>query len=150
MAWPFPSGARGIGAGECGRLTGRTVACEGAWRDRERLVAGLMVGIAAGVVAWMVLIIATPAVHPSWARDTLRLPARVLDGEGGGEDGEQRVLEYEPYADEPGLSEEERKRRQEIKGLNDQSRLAVHVEGSRVIPSRLLREENYRAVEFDD
>lgn len=149
MAWPFPSGVRGVTAGECVRLTGRVVSCEDGWRSKEQLVAGLMVGVAIAVVAWMALIIATPAVHPTWARDTLRLPSRPTSAEADG-DEEQRVIEYEPYADEPGLSEAERKRRQEIKGLNDQSRLALHVEGSRIIPSSLLREQNYRPASFDD
>ncbi|GAB7349201.1 hypothetical protein MBLNU459_g8129t1 [Dothideomycetes sp. NU459] len=147
MAYPFPSGARGVGADECMRITGRTAACEDGWRDKERLVAGLMVGVAAGVFVWMAVIIATPAVHPSWARDTLRLPSRGAAGtDATAEDHERRVIEYnERYVDDPDVSEAERiDRRQEIEGLNSQSRLAMRVEGSRVVPSKLMRDENYR------
>lgn len=92
------------------------------------------------------VIIAIPAIHPTWARESLRLPP--LEIENGDEDGDgdnaphpQRIISYEPYRDNPGETEQDRQDRiREIAALNNDSRLAVRVERAREHPSRMMRE----------
>lgn len=55
MPWPFPS--HDVSIDTCTQRFDRHVGCEGAWRDKERLVAGLMIGVAAGVFLWVVRIL---------------------------------------------------------------------------------------------
>ena len=164
MAFPFVSASNGIRADECVRITGRTASCQDGWRDRERIVAGLMVGVAVGVFVWRVgslhfsfvflhandyeaVIVASPAIHPSWARDTLRLPPHRDSSAAG--DTEQRVIEYGPYTDDPVDDETAQEARREIEGLNSQSQLALRVEASRVRPSALLGENQWARVSDD-
>lgn len=51
---PFPIPGHGITVDTCWQRYDRQVGCEGAWRDKERTVAGLMVGVAVGVFLWLV------------------------------------------------------------------------------------------------
>lgn len=52
MAFPFP--ARGRGPEACENAFGYTRPCLELWRGEERLVSGLMLGVAVGVFVWMV------------------------------------------------------------------------------------------------
>lgn len=54
MAWPFPSAADGRGSDACLVRYDRTAACLGPWREAERRVAGLLLGVALGVFIWQV------------------------------------------------------------------------------------------------
>lgn len=53
MAYPFPNSSNG-GAKACAQTYGRTESCIDGWRWAERMCAGMMVGVAAGVFVWMV------------------------------------------------------------------------------------------------
>ena len=52
MAFPFPD--RRHGADACEVRFERFVGCLEPWRRQERLVSGLMLGVAVGVFVWMV------------------------------------------------------------------------------------------------
>jgi hypothetical protein len=54
---PFPFPGHGVSVDTCSQRYDRQVGCEGAWRDKERTVAGLMIGIAVGVFVWLVRIL---------------------------------------------------------------------------------------------
>jgi hypothetical protein len=153
---PFPFPGHGVSVDTCSQRYDRQVGCEGAWRDKERTVAGLMIGIAVGVFVWLVrsavgpvsqirannrkqaVIIVTPAIHPSWAHESMRLPHRVLEEES---DAANRVIEYpsQRYTDDP--EDDDSDTRREITGLNNDSRLAMQVESSRDNPSKLLADQ---------
>jgi len=84
------------------------------------------------------VIIVTPAIHPSWAHESMRLPHRVLEEES---DAANRVIEYpsQRYTDDPEGDDSDARR--EITGLNNDSRLAMQVESSRNSPSKLLADQ---------
>lgn len=68
-------------------------------------------------------------------------PLEIEDADDAEQQREQRILEYEPYRDNPGETEQERQDRiREIAALNSDSRLALQVERARDHPSRLMRE----------
>jgi hypothetical protein len=68
----------------------------------------------------------------------MRLPHRVLEEES---DAANRVIEYpsQRYTDDP--EDDDSDTRREITGLNNDSRLAMQVEGSRDNPSKLLADQ---------
>ncbi|THW92835.1 hypothetical protein D6C84_08259 [Aureobasidium pullulans] len=135
---PFPFPGHGIAVDTCEMQYGYHVGCEGAWRDKERTVAGLMIGVAVGVFVWVAIIIVTPALHPTWAQQSMRHPHRMLQDES---DAANRVIEYpsQRYTDDPEGGDEDARR--EIDGLNNESRLALEVESSRDHPSKLLSDQ---------
>lgn len=139
MPFPFPTSGNG-GGRACEVVFGRTRSCIEGWRGMERMVAGMMVGVAAGVFLWMVVIVATPAIHPSSIRETMRLPYADADDEN------QRTIGYGQYSDDPDvqgrIESDDPDVRREIDSLNSQSQLALHVEGSRVRPSSLIDDSN--------
>jgi hypothetical protein len=51
---PFPFPGHGVTVDTCSQRFDRQVGCESAWRDKERTVAGLMIGVAVGVFVWVV------------------------------------------------------------------------------------------------
>lgn len=51
---PFPFPGHGNTPDTCSQRFDRHIGCEGAWRDKERTVAGLMIGISVGVFLWLV------------------------------------------------------------------------------------------------
>lgn len=56
-------------------------------------------------------------------------------------DQQERVIEYLPYTDNPGETEQDRQDRlREIAALNNDSRLALKVERARDHPGQLMRE----------
>jgi len=148
MAFPFPD--HGHGADACEVRFERTVGCADMWRDKERLVAGLIMGVAVGVFVWMVVIVATPAVHPSAVRRAMQQAGGFVeegDGDGDGDEGDAgaRQIEYGRYRDDPEATEtegDETSVRREINALNNQSSLASLVEGHRVHPSALVDDSN--------
>ncbi|KAL1297922.1 hypothetical protein AAFC00_006436 [Neodothiora populina] len=170
MPFPFPAAGRGVGVDECTRLWPERLhrSCEAGWRGVERTSAGCILAVAIGTFFWMAIIVAIPAIHPTWARDSLRLSsssasskprnAALLEAATGGnydgandaEDQHRRITDYndddeideEPYRDNPAETEQDRQDRlREIAALNNDSRLALQVESSREHhPSRLMRE----------
>jgi hypothetical protein len=163
MPWPFP--AKGVSVDTCRQRFDRTVGCEGAWRDKERTVAGLMIAVAVGVFVWVVrnilsfflsfflltisiqaVIIVTPAIHPTWAHESMRLPHRLIEEEddvdAAAAAAANRVIDYpsQRYIDDP-EDQADGDARREITGLNNDSRLALQVESSRDQPSKLLGEQ---------
>lgn len=52
MAYPFPT--NNVRSDACATTFDRTRACFEPWREQERLVAGLMLGVAVGVFLWIV------------------------------------------------------------------------------------------------
>ncbi|KAL2035935.1 hypothetical protein VTO58DRAFT_101853 [Aureobasidium pullulans] len=84
------------------------------------------------------IIIVTPALHPTWAQQSMRHPHRMLQDES---DAANRVIEYpsQRYTDDPEGGDEDARR--EIDGLNNESRLALEVESSRDHPSKLLSDQ---------
>lgn len=85
------------------------------------------------------VIIVTPALHPTWAHESLRLPHRILQDE---TEAANRVIEYpsQRYTDDPEAIDDDARR--EIADLNNESRLALQVESSRDShPSKILGEE---------
>ncbi|KAI4716577.1 hypothetical protein E4T48_07240 [Aureobasidium sp. EXF-10727] len=138
MPYPFPG--HEITVDTCTQRFDRQIGCEGAWRDKERTVAGLMIGVAVGVFVWVrqAIIIVTPALHPTWAHESMRLPHRVLEEES---DAANRVIEYpaQRYTDDPEDADTDARR--EIAGLNNDSRLALQVENSRDHPSKMLADQ---------
>ncbi|KAH0170377.1 hypothetical protein KCU67_g2667, partial [Aureobasidium melanogenum] len=135
---PFPFPGHGGTVDTCSQRFDRHVGCESAWRDKERTVAGLMIGVAVGVFIWVAIIIVTPALHPTWAHESMRLPHRVLEEEN---DAANRVIEYpaQRYTDDPEGGNNDARR--EIDGLNNDSRLALQVESSRDHPSKMLADQ---------
>jgi len=148
MPFPFPAASRGVGVDECTKLWPEraNTSCEEPWRGHERLIAGCVLGVAIGTFCWMAIIIAIPAIHPTWARESLRLPPLLEEGSGEGHDAEQqqqeqRIIDYEPYRDDPGETEQDRQDRlREISNLNQDSKFALQVERSRDHPSRMMRQ----------
>jgi hypothetical protein len=69
----------------------------------------------------------------------MRLPHRILEDEA---DAANRVIEYpsQRYTDDP-EDDDDSDTRREITGLNNDSRLAMQVEGSRDNPSKLLADQ---------
>ena len=61
---PFPIPGHGNTVDTCSQRYDRQIGCEGAWRDKERTVAGLMIAIAVGVFLWLVrgLLLSIPSV----------------------------------------------------------------------------------------
>lgn len=51
---PFPFPGHGNTVDTCSQRYDRHIGCEAAWRDKERTVAGLMIGVAVGVFIWIV------------------------------------------------------------------------------------------------
>jgi len=136
---PFPFPGHGVSVDTCSQRYDRQIGCEGAWRDKERTVAGLMIGVAVGVFVWLAVIIVTPAIHPSWAHESMRHSHRLLEDES---DAANRVIEYpsQRYTDDDPEGDESDTLR-EITGLNNDSRLAMQVESSRDNPSKLLGDQ---------
>lgn len=56
MPFPFPSAKAGITVDECVRRFPERAgsSCEEGWRGRERVVAGVVMGVAVGTFVWMV------------------------------------------------------------------------------------------------
>lgn len=146
MAFPFPDKTHK--ADTCELRFERHTGCLEAWRDKERLVSGLMMAVTVGVFVWMVVIVATPAVHPIAVRKVLQSSGFVEDvddvEDGRGNDTPRRI-EYARYRDDPEAETpvgDETSVRREINALNNQSNLASLVEGQRMHPSVLINDSN--------
>ncbi|GAB7337054.1 hypothetical protein MBLNU457_g2462t1 [Dothideomycetes sp. NU457] len=138
MAFPFPGGRHGADA--CEVRYERTMGCFEAWEGRERVVAGIMMAVTVGVFLWMLVIVATPAIHPTAVRKALAYKD---------EDENPRVIEYGAYRDDPetaGAADDDAddttSMRREIDALNRQSNLDSFVERNRTHHTDLVNDAN--------
>ncbi|OQO09198.1 hypothetical protein B0A48_06089 [Cryoendolithus antarcticus] len=133
MAFPFPDATHGGDA--CVVRYERTERCLEGWRGEERKVAGMLLAVVVGVVVWELIILLLPSpATSSWLPSTLTLPG----------DNNARQIEYRDNdADdaEQDVGGEEDSVFGETRRLNDDARLASQVEGGRMHPSALTRNE---------
>jgi len=100
-AYPFPG--KGVGVDACKNTFGLVVACFERWREEERGIAGLMMGVVLGVSIWQILVVLVPTGSGSWVAGVERDEENQTNG--------QREVGYPPrgsgrYFDNPEETEE--------------------------------------------
>ena len=151
MAYPFPDSTHDADA--CLIRYERDQACFEPWRLEERKVAIMLLVVPIAVFLWMVKAMLTPSINKmltseqvaivlapssqsSWLPSHIRLPS---DSGQSDNHAPRKPLPAIEYRDLEGQGEEDSLTRA-VTGLNNDSQLALRVEGSRTKSSGLLNE----------
>ncbi|KAK3698916.1 hypothetical protein LTR37_016703 [Vermiconidia calcicola] len=134
MAFPFPDANHGSDA--CVVRYEREGACFEPWRLEETKVAIMLLVVPVAVFVWKVAIVLAPSSQSSWLSSHIRLPS---DSSARGSAARRRTLPALGYRDEEGQGEEDSLYKA-VTDLNNDSRLATHVESNRARSNGVLND----------
>lgn len=92
MPWPFPSRHHGVEAATCTRQTQRKSSCLAPWMSEQQAAAGILLAVACGVFAWVVVALAVTMRHR--ASDASRFEELAGDEDQSRSRRRTAVLEY--------------------------------------------------------